>query len=85
MVRMGGGRGGLASTEHVPRGSDERNGEIAGSPAGSKVAYVFPLLASSSWRAWLQKETHLPGTYDRTLCSARRAYTRCRVTKQRHR
>lgn len=58
------GTKGLAIAKRVYRGgSDERNGEIAGSPPGSKVTYVFPLssplqLAVASSAA----KTHLLGT-----------------------
>lgn len=55
------------------RGSDERNGEIAGSPSGSKVTYVFPLFASSTCcgeRRAAAKHT-CPGLRDRTLYSRR--------------
>lgn len=53
---------GLANAKRVYRGSEERNGEIAGSPPGSKVTYVFPLFASSTRYDGLHWKTHLPGT-----------------------
>lgn len=47
---------GLADTKRVHRGPKERNGEIVGSPPGSKVIYVFSLslplrLATASFAA----------------------------------
>lgn len=39
-----------------------RRGEIAGSPSGSEVTYVFSLFASLTRYGELRRATHLPGT-----------------------
>ncbi|KYN33159.1 hypothetical protein ALC56_12492 [Trachymyrmex septentrionalis] len=55
-------RKGWPTRIRVYRGSEKRNGEIAGSPPGSKITYVFPLFAFSTCYSEPRCKTHLPGT-----------------------
>lgn len=64
------GTKGLANAKRVYRESEKRNGEIAGSPPGSKITYVFPLFAFSTCYSELRCKTPARD-YDRTLYSRR--------------
>lgn len=63
----------------------ERYGEIAGSPLGSKVTYVFPLFAFlSTCHGEIRCKTHLPATTIELFApGVSLFYTRCHITKRR--
>jgi len=80
------GMKGLANAKRVYRESEKKNGEIAGSPPGSKITYVFPLFAFSTCYSELRCKTHLPDTtiklFTRGAESFSFSYTRCHIMKQ---